>query len=195
MSEQVSALRQRMIDDMTIRNMSVNTQRAYVSSVKNFSHHFCKSPDKLTFEHVREYQLHLVSRGLQAATIIPIMCAIRFFYGTTLKQPNVAEHIALARKADTLPAILTRDQVVRFLKAVPNLEMRTIFITIYSVGLRVSEAVALTARAVLQVSPGSQLFWFWRALASEQRPSYPHIVVNQFMFLLSLSSDLVLGPV
>ena len=148
MTERVSALRQRMIDDMTIRNMSPNTQKAYIRAVKNFSKHFGKSPDQLTFEDVRNYPLHLVSRGLQAATIIPIMCAIRFFYGTTLGRADVAEHIPLARKADTLPAVLTRDQVVRFLKAVPDLEMRTIFITIYSAGLRVSEAVALTAREI-----------------------------------------------
>jgi integrase/recombinase XerD len=89
MTQQVSQLRQRMIDDMTIRNMSPNTQRAYIRAVKNFSRHFDRSPDKLTFEHVREYQLHLVSRGLQAATIIPIVCAIRFFYGTTLGRPNI----------------------------------------------------------------------------------------------------------
>jgi site-specific recombinase XerD len=137
-----------MIDDMTIRNMSVNTQKAYIRAVQNFSRHFGKSPDKLTFEHVREYQLHLVERGLQAATIIPIVCAIRFFFGTTLGCPEVGKHIPLARKPDTLPAVLTRDQVVRFLKAVPDLEMRTIFITIYAAGLRVSEAVALTARDI-----------------------------------------------
>lgn len=148
MTEQVSPLRQRMIDDMTIRNMSPNTQKAYVRAVKNFSRYFSKSPDKLTFEHVRQYQLHLVGRGLQAATIIPIMCAIRFFYDTTLGRSDVAKHIPLARKADTLPAVLTRDQVLRFLKAVPDLEMRTIFITIYSAGLRISEAVALTARDI-----------------------------------------------
>ena len=148
MTEQLSPLRQRMIEDMAIRNMSPNTQKAYIRAVKNFSKHFGKSPDKLSFEDVRKYQLHLVSRGLQAATIIPIMCAIRFFYGTTLGRPNVAEHIPLARKADTLPAILARDQVVRFLKAVPDLEMRTVFIVIYSAGLRISEAVALTARDI-----------------------------------------------
>ena len=80
MTEQVSPLRQRMIEDMTIRNMSVNTQKAYIRAVANFSKHFGKSPDKFTFEDVRKYQLHLVSRGLQAATIIPIICAIRFLY-------------------------------------------------------------------------------------------------------------------
>jgi hypothetical protein len=89
MAEQVSPLRQRMTDDMTIRNMSPNTQKAYVRAVKNFSLHFGKSPDKLSFEDVRKYQLHLVSRGLQAATTIPIMC-VRFFYGTTLGRPKAA---------------------------------------------------------------------------------------------------------
>ena len=64
MTEQISPLRQRMIDDMTIRNMSPNTQKTYVRAVKNFSLYFRRSPDKLTFEDVREYQLHLVSRGL-----------------------------------------------------------------------------------------------------------------------------------
>jgi integrase/recombinase XerD len=148
MSQSVSPLRQRMIDDMIIRNMSSNTQKAYVRAVKNLSLHFMKSPDKLTFENAREYQLHLISRGLQAATIVPIMCGIRFFYETTLGRPDVAKHIPLARRSDKLPAVLTRDQVVRFLKAVPDLEMRTIFITIYSAGLRVSEALALTARDI-----------------------------------------------
>jgi integrase len=136
MTQQVSPLRQRMIDDMTIRSMSPLTQKAYVRAVKNLSLHFMKSPDKLTFENVREYHLHLISRGLSTATIIPIICGIRFFYGTTLGRPDVAEHLPLGRKADTLPTVLTRDQVVRFLKSVPDLEMRTIFITIYACEFR-----------------------------------------------------------
>ena len=61
MSEPISPLRQRMIDDMAIRNMSPNTQKAYIRAVKNFSLHFRKSPDRLTFEDVRTYQLHLVA--------------------------------------------------------------------------------------------------------------------------------------
>ena len=148
MTQQISPLRQRMIDDMTIRNMSPLTQKAYVRAVKNLSLHFMKSPDKLTFENVREYHLHLISRGLSTATIIPIICGIRFFYGTTLGRPDVAEHLPLGRKADRLPTVLTRDQVVRFLKSVPDLEMRTIFITIYAAGLRISEAVALTKKDI-----------------------------------------------
>jgi hypothetical protein len=66
MSLQVSPLRQRMIDDMTIRNMSPLTQKSYIRAVKNFSLFFRRSPDKLTFEHVREYQLHRLHNSLVA---------------------------------------------------------------------------------------------------------------------------------
>lgn len=148
MSKTISPLRQRMIDDMKLRNMSPATQGAYIRAVKNLSLFFGRSPDQLSFEDVRAYQLHLVSRGLQAATIIPIMCAIRFFYGTTLGRANVAEHIPLARKPDTLPAVLSQEQVMRLLKAVPDLRYRTLFTTIYAAGLRVSEAVALTIKDI-----------------------------------------------
>jgi hypothetical protein len=65
MTKVISPLRQRMIDDMTIRNMSSNTQKAYIRAVQNFSRHFGQSPDKLTFDHVREYQLHLISSDNQ----------------------------------------------------------------------------------------------------------------------------------
>jgi integrase/recombinase XerD len=145
MTKPTTPLRQRMIEDMTIHNMSPLTQAAYIRSVAKFAAHYRTSPDKLTFEDVRNYQVHLVSRGLKTATIIPIMCAIRFLYGTTLGMKDFAEQIPLARKEDKLPTVLSRDEVMRFLKAVADLKMRTIFVTLYAAGLRVSEVVALTA--------------------------------------------------
>jgi len=160
MSVQVTPLRQRMIEDMTMRNMSPLTKKSYVRAVKNFSKYFRQSPDKLTFEHVRDYQLHLVSRGLGVQATNQIMCALRFFYGTTLGKTGVSEHIPLGRRPDTLPPVLARDEVERFLKAVNDLEFRTAFVTIYATGLRVSEAVALTikdinsARMVIHIRQG-----------------------------------------
>jgi len=148
MTKPVSALRQRMIDDMKIRNMALTTQYIYVRAVRNYSAFHGGSPDKLTIENVRDYRLHLIARGLKTASINPIMGGLRFFYGVTLGQKQLAEQIPYARKEDTLPAVLTRDEMVLFLKAVPDLKMRTAFITIYAAGLRVSEAVALTARDI-----------------------------------------------
>jgi len=160
MPEHISALRQRMIDDMTLRNMAALTQAAYVRAVKNFSVHFGKSPDKLSFENVRQYQLSLVGRGLGPQAVNQIMCALRFFYKTTMGIKDAHDHIPLARRSDPLPAILSREEVGRFLQAAHSVKYRTIFATIYAAGLRVSELISLTvkdidsARMVIHVRQG-----------------------------------------
>jgi integrase/recombinase XerD len=137
-----------MIDDMKFRNMSPSTLKVYTYAVANFSAFHGRSPDKLGIEHVREYRLHLMDRGLKATSINPIIGALRFFYGITLGQKEIAEQIPFARKEDTLPAVLTQDEVVRLLKAESNLKMRTALTTIYAAGLRVSEVVALTNKDI-----------------------------------------------
>src|SRR5262249_47313731 len=63
MSKPISPLRQRMIDDMTMRNLSPSSQETYIRAVAQFSAFHRRSPDKLGVEHLREYQLHLVSRS------------------------------------------------------------------------------------------------------------------------------------
>ena len=148
MTEQISPLRQRMIEDMKIRNMSEVTQYVYVRAVANFARYHRRPPDQLTAEHVRSYRLHLLERGLKANSLIPIMGGLRFFYRTTLGNKQLAEEIPYSRKEDTLPAVLTRDQVLDLLKAEPDLMMRTIFTTIYAAGLRISEVVKLTTRDI-----------------------------------------------
>jgi site-specific recombinase XerD len=140
--------------------MAASTRKVYVSSVAGFSAYHGRSPDRLTLEDVRDYQLHLVARGLKASSICPIMTALRFFYGTTLGNREAAAQIPLPRKADPLPAILSREEVARLLTAVPDLKMRTLLTTVYAAGLRVSEAVGLqvgdidSARMTIHVRAG-----------------------------------------
>jgi site-specific recombinase XerD len=148
MSEQMTPLRRRMLDDMALRNMAPLTQQAYVRAVKNFSLFFHRSPEKLTFEDVRTYQLHLISRGLQAQAVNQIACALRFLYAVTLGKPEAKAQIPLAKRADILPAVLSPEEVAQFLNAVAELKYRAALTTIYAAGLRVSEVVALTARDI-----------------------------------------------
>jgi integrase/recombinase XerD len=148
MSKPISPLRQRMIDDMTFRNMSPSTHKVYTYAVANFSAFHGRSPDKLGIEDVREYRLHLIARGLKANSINPIIGALRFFYGTTLGRKDIADQLPFARKEDTLPAVLSQDEVLRLLKAESNLKMRTAYTAIYAAGLRVSEVVALTIKDI-----------------------------------------------
>jgi integrase/recombinase XerD len=144
----MTPLRRRMIDDMTMRNMSPSTINSYTSAVSRFAAYFDRSPDVLTIEDVRDFRLHLLSRGLEPATINPILGALRFFYSVTLGRKEMVEAIPYARIADKLPPVMTGEEVVRFLRAVDDLRMRTLFTTIYAAGLRVSEAVALTAKDI-----------------------------------------------
>src|SRR5215212_11871392 len=79
----MSPLRRRMIEDMTVRNMSPATQRSYISGVAKFSRYFGRSPDKLTLDDVHAFQVHLVSTGISWPSLNQIVCALRFFYGVT----------------------------------------------------------------------------------------------------------------
>lgn len=155
-----SPLRRRMIEDMTVRNMSPATQRSYIHAVSKFSRYFGRSPDRLGLEDVRAFQVHLVSNGISWAALNQTVCALRFFYGVTLGQAEIPERIAYARKPKTLPVVLSADEVVRFLEAVPSLKTRTALTTAYAAGLRASEAVGLklcdidSRRMVMRVEHG-----------------------------------------
>lgn len=157
---EISPLRRRMIEDMTVRNLSPATQRSYLYAVTKFSRYFGRSPDRLDIEDVRAYQVHLVGRGISWPALNQTACALRFFYGVTLNRQEIPERIAYAREPRKLPEILSADEVVRFLEAVPALKTRTALTTAYAAGLRASEAVSLriadidSARRVITVRHG-----------------------------------------
>ena len=138
-----SPLRTRMIEDMTIRNLSPATQRSYLNAVRRFSVYFGKSPDLLGLEDVRTYQVHLVGKEVAWASLNQVVCALRFFYGVTLGNDVVPELIPYARTPKTLPVVLSADEVTRFLEAVSSLKCRVALTTAYSAGLRVSEVVSI----------------------------------------------------
>lgn len=156
----VSPLRRRMIDDMSLRNLSPATQRSYLHAVTKFSRYFERSPDRLGLEDVRAFQVYLVSQGISWGSLNQIVCALRFFYGVTLDRAEIPERIVYARTPRKLPTILSADEVVRFLEAVPSLKARAALTTAYAAGLRASEAASLKVadidsdRMVIQVRHG-----------------------------------------
>ncbi|WP_394890188.1 tyrosine-type recombinase/integrase [Mesorhizobium sp. AaZ16] len=157
---EMSPLRRRMIEDMTIRNLTPATQRSYVHAVAKFSRYFGRSPDRLDLEDVRAFQVHLVSTGISWPALNQTVCALRFFYGVTFAHADIPERIAYARAPRTLPVVLSADEVVRFLEAVPSLKTRTALTTAYAAGLRASETVGLkvgdidSGRGVIRVEHG-----------------------------------------
>jgi site-specific recombinase XerD len=132
-----------MIEDMTVRNLSRETQEAYVRTVAKFSKHFGRSPDLLGLEDIRAYQVYLTSQGVAWSTLRQAVSALRFFYGVTLGRRELLEKIPYPRVPRKLPVVLGYEEVVWFLEAVPGLKARVALTTAYAAGLRLSEVVAL----------------------------------------------------
>ena len=128
---ELSPLRRRMIEDMTIRNLSPATQRSYISAVSKLSRHFGRSPDRLDVEDIRAFQVHLAGTGISWPGLNQIVCALRFFYGVTLRRTDIPELIPYAREPHKLPVVLSADEVVRFLQAVSGLKSRAALATAY----------------------------------------------------------------
>src|SRR5260370_17549116 len=80
----MTLLRQRMIEDMQVRNLSPHTQATYILHVSLFARHFCKSPELLGPEEIRDYQLYLTNqRKLAPSPIVATTAALRFPYNIT----------------------------------------------------------------------------------------------------------------
>lgn len=144
----MSPLRRRMIEDMTLRNLSPSTQQSYIYAIAKFSRHFGCSPDRLSLEQVRAYQLHLIEQKHSWSHLNQVACAMRFFFGVTLGQAEAFERIVGGRKPDKLPLVLGADEIARFLQAIPGLRNRVALTTAYAAGLRVSEVARLKVAAI-----------------------------------------------
>jgi integrase/recombinase XerD len=141
----MTTLRQRMLEDMLIRNFSPETQAVYVRHVAEFARHFGKSPDVLGGEEIRAYQLYLIrEKQLAPTTITVAVSALRFFYQVSLRREwNFDQIIPAPKKPQKLPVILSPEEVLEFLGCVPEGKHRTILTCCYAAGLRISEAIAL----------------------------------------------------
>jgi integrase/recombinase XerD len=158
----MTPLRQRMLEDMQIRNLSPHTQTTYVQQVTQFARHFGRSPDTLGPEEIRAYQVYLTNdKQLAPGSILIAVAALRFLYKITLQREwTVADTIPAPKKPQTLPIVLSREEVRQFLTTVSSLKHRTILSVCYAAGLRISEAVRLqpadidSQRMVLRVAQG-----------------------------------------
>ena len=143
-ARRVSPLRQRMIEDMRVRNFAPNTQESYLSQVSLFARHFGKSPEQLGPEEIRAYQIYLAEeRKVSVGTRILAVSALRFFYAVTLQRDWSVQLIPTPKKDHRLPVILSPQEVLQLLQAAPSFSHHVIFSTMYGTGMRVTEAVHL----------------------------------------------------
>lgn len=153
-------LRQRMIDDLKLRNRSPRTIETYVSHVARFALFHGRSPHLLGPEEVRLYQLHLRDSGTSWSVFNQAVCALKFLYGVTLRVSWAVTHVPYGRKPRKLPVVLSQEEVVRLLDKVHNAVHRMALTTAYACGLRIGETVVLkpehidSARMLVHVEQG-----------------------------------------
>jgi integrase/recombinase XerD len=159
----MSPLRKRMIEALELRGLSPKTVKVYVDCVARFSRHCGKSLEKVTAEDVRQYLLYLVhERKVAWGTYKQALAALRFLYRWVLDSGEVVQDIRAPRPERRLPVVLSFEEVHRFFAAIPSFKHRTILMTAYAAGLRISEAASLrvsdldSQRMVIRVVQGKR---------------------------------------
>jgi integrase/recombinase XerD len=159
-SQRISPLRQRMIDEMRMRQLAPKTRDAYIRAVLHFTGFLGRSPDTATAEELRRYQLHCVDQGVSAIWLNATITGLKFFFEATLGRAELMAKMHPVRVARTLPIILSREEVSRLIEAAKNLKHRTALSVAYGAGLRVSEVIALkvgdvdSQRMLLRIEQG-----------------------------------------
>ena len=156
----ISPLRQRMIEDMTIRKFALKTQHDYVQRVKNFAAFLGRSPDTASFEDVRRYQLHLAASGAGVPTLNQSISTLRFFFKITLRSVDIVDRSQFSTCRASCRFMLTRKKVHVFWNAPTGLSNTVALSVAYGAGLRVAEVVALkvsdidSKRMVIRIEQG-----------------------------------------
>ena len=151
----VSPLRQRMIEDMTLRNFAPQTQEGYIRAVKAFAAFLGRSPGEASFDDVRRFQLHLVTSGAGVPTINTALTALRFFFTVTLRKPAVVADLPFIKGPRKLPVVLSPQEVARLLDAAPGLKYKAALSVAYGAGLRAAEIISLATSTAPAWSSGS----------------------------------------
>ena len=157
----MTPLRQRMIDDMSVRGLSENTKKSYLSAMTGLTRHYRRGPDRIEVRQVQDYLLYLHnSRGLSWKSCNTIRHGLRFFYRITLGLPDPHLYVPDAKQPSRLPEILNHDELVRLFTVTTNPKHRALLMTAYAAGLRASELGRLrvsdidSGRMALRVEQG-----------------------------------------
>lgn len=157
----MSTLRDRMIEDLRIRNYAVRTQQRYIEVVAQYARYHGKSPELLGIEHIRDYQVYLVEKKKVSWSLVKqVVAALRFLYNFTLRRDIPVRFIPYPKKQKRLPVVLSPREVALLLSVVGNQKHKAMLKVAYDTGLRVSEVTHLqvddidSERMVIRVRQG-----------------------------------------
>ena len=137
-------LRQQMLQDMGLRNLTPRTQKEYLRWIGKFSSFHKESPGALGLEDIRDYLVYLLDENKRPSTFAVARAALKFLYTNTLRRPwALVDFIPVPKREKRLPLILDQSEVAHFLDSAKSVRGRAVMKTLYAAGLRVSEVVKL----------------------------------------------------
>ena len=142
-TQPISPLRQRMIEDMHIRQLAPKTQVSYIRAVKKLADFMGHSPHTATAQDLRQFQLFLTNKGTSRITINATITALRFFFDVTVDNKDIVAKLSTVPVPRRLPIVLSREDVSRLLEATHSLKSKAAFSVAYGAGLRISEVASL----------------------------------------------------
>ncbi len=147
-TDTVSPLRQRMIEDMNSRKLCAHTQRGHIHSCRRLAAFLKRSPETVTCEDLRRFQLHLAETGMSICNRNRIMTGVRFLFRVTLRRLDLAAEIYHLREPEKLPLVMSADEVKRLLAVASSLKVRVLLSLAYGCGLRAGEVVRLKVKHI-----------------------------------------------
>lgn len=149
MNTKVTPLRQKMIDELTLRGYSPRTHESYLYAISKIAAYYHRSPDTLTVDEMQKWLLHLLNKqGLSNSSCRLYVNALRFLFVNVLKREPLGVVITYPKLEQRIPELLSRKEVAAILMACPNAKHRMMLSTCYGCGLRVSELVGLKVKDI-----------------------------------------------
>ena len=142
-TDAISPLRQRMIEDMSARQLRPATQTSHIRACKRFAAFLKQSPDTATADDIRRFQLHLAESGMSTCHRNRTMTGLRFLFRVTLRRLDLAAEIYHIKEPQKIPLVMVPDETRRLLAVAKTLKARVLFALGYGCGLRASEVVRL----------------------------------------------------
>ncbi|MEZ5936195.1 MAG: site-specific integrase [Alphaproteobacteria bacterium] len=143
MTERISALRRRMIEDMTARQLSSASQRSHIRSCKRFAAFLGRSPETATREDIRQFQLYLAKEAVSITTRNAVMSGVKFLFRVTLRRLDLAEEIYHLNEPQKAPVVMSVNEVKRLLAVARPLKAKVMLSVAYGTGMRAGEVCRL----------------------------------------------------
>ena len=151
----MTALRQKMIEDMQLHGFAERTQKSYMQAVRQLAEYYNKPPDQISEEELRQYFLYLKNvKKVSRSTMTLALCGIKFFYERTLQRQWATLALVRPQREKKLPVVLSVDEVRQILARVRRWRYRVCLSTIYACGLRLQEGLHLQ---ISHIDGGRQL--------------------------------------